>query len=35
MKEVKRILVIDDDPVTRDSVAEVLQEEGYGGRSCC
>jgi CheY-like chemotaxis protein len=29
MNEVKRILVIDDDSVTRDGVAEVLQEEGY------
>ena len=25
----KRILVIEDDPITRDGVAEVLQEEGY------
>jgi CheY-like chemotaxis protein len=25
----KRILVIDDDPVTREGVAEVLREEGY------
>lgn len=29
MKELKRILVIDDDTITRESVAEVLQEEGY------
>lgn len=29
MKEMKRILVIDDDPITRNGVAEVLQEEGY------
>jgi len=29
MKEMKRILVIEDDPITRDGVAEVLQEEGY------
>jgi len=27
--EMKCILVIDDDQITRDSVAEVLQEEGY------
>jgi len=25
----KRILVVEDDPITRDGVAEVLQEEGY------
>ena len=29
MKTPTRILVIDDDRVTRESVAEVLQEEGY------
>jgi CheY-like chemotaxis protein len=29
MNTAKRILVIDDDPVTREGVAEVLQEEGY------
>ena len=29
MTAMKRILVIDDDQITRESVAEVLQEEGY------
>ena len=29
MKEMKRILVVEDDPITRDGVAEVLHEEGY------
>ena len=29
MKEIKRILVIDDDLITRNGVAAVLQEEGY------
>jgi CheY-like chemotaxis protein len=29
MKTATRILVIDDDQITRESVAEVLQEEGY------